>query len=293
MFKIENKQEIQNYQLEMYNKKINVQKEFFNASSKRRFIKPFLKNRFTRGFFERFTPYSYNDVKRNINYFFNAKIAIYTAIYGGYDSFYEPQIKPDNCDYFIFTDADIADKKTVWKKKTVDVPEFCKLSNAEKNRYIKMHPHILFPEYEYSIYIDGNIEVVTDFTELITDFNEYGLKLHNHFNRHCAYEEIQECIRQKKCPIDQLNTYQNKLLEENFPYNYGLLEAPVICRQHNCPKCIEIMDAWWDEYLNYIKRDQLALIYVLYHMGIKPKVLSGLGRDIHSNYAFIQHDHKK
>lgn len=291
MYNCNDKKKVDEYQSKMFDLKKKNQDVFFAASSKRKIIRPFLQCKITRRLFERIVPYSYEDIQKDICYFSDNRIAIYTAVYGGYDSYYEPRIKPDNCDYYIFTDGDIKKQDSAWVKKKVYYDEFNSLTNAQKNRYVKMHPHLLFPNYEYSIYVDGNIEVVTDFTEFIQEFNEYGVKLHTHFNRHCAYDEIEECIKQKKCSIEQLVNYRRKLLNENFPRDYGLLEAPVICRKHHLAICKTIMEKWWDEYINCISRDQLALVYILYHMGIDLNKLGGLGRDIHSNYAFIQHSH--
>jgi eps11P family protein len=293
MFVCTDKRKADEYQSLMFELKKKNQDSFFSASWKRKMLRPFLQFKITRPLFERITPYSYEDIKKDIDYFSNSRIAIYTAVYGGYDACFEPRVKPDNCDYFIFTDGVVNEKDSSWRKKEVVFPGFDMLSNAQKNRFVKMHPHLLFPDYDYSIYIDGNIEVVTDFTEFIQEFNEYGVKFHIHFNRHCAYDEIDECIRQKKSSIEQLENYRKKLLEEGFPHNFGLLEAPVICRRHHLPVCKTIMERWWNEYLNDISRDQLALVYVLYHMKINLNKLGGLGRDIHSNYAFIQHSHKQ
>lgn len=292
MFSCTDRRKVEKYQDLMFELKKENQDSFFAASWKRKIIRPFLQCKMTRPFFEKITPYSYENVKKESNYFSDSRIAIYTAVYGNYDSCFEPRVKPDNCDYYIFTDDVIENNDSSWKKRKVFFQKFESLSNAQKNRFVKMHPHLLFPEYDYSVYIDGNIEVVTDFTEFIHNFNEYGIKFHLHFNRHCAYDEIDECIRQNKCSVEELEKYREKLLEEGFPRNFGLLEAPVICRKHHVDICKTIMEKWWDEYLNDISRDQLALAYVLYHMGIDLNKLGGLGRDIHSDYAFIQHSHK-
>ena len=41
------------------------------------------------------------------------KIAIYMAIFGGYDFLYEPKYVSDNCDYIVFTDSDLGESD-VW-----------------------------------------------------------------------------------------------------------------------------------------------------------------------------------
>lgn len=279
------------YKNEMFSRKISVREYFFSLSRKRKMIKYLLKWHLTRNVTELFTPYSYNDIEFEVDYFSNKRIAVYTAVYGNYDSIREPVVKPDNCDFYIFTDSVVLKSTSAWNVRPFWSQEFQKFTNTEKNRFIKMHPHLLFPEYDYSIYVDGNIEIVTDLTEFIQSFNEYGLKLHKHFRRNCIYEEIDECIVQKKCDISQLIEYKEKLHRINFPKNFGLLEAPMICREHHNSRCIEIMEKWWDEFYLNIRRDQIALVYVLYIMGLDIDKLAGLGRDIHSNYSFIQHSH--
>lgn len=279
-----------NYQEEMYKLKKETRDYIFSLSAKRRIVKPLLKYGLFKGYLRKKCPYSYGVIDKNTNYFSKNKIAVYTGVFGNYDNIYTPKIKPDNIDYFIFSDNEI--KNPVWKYRELKLPEeLGQLSNAEKNRYIKMHPHILFPEYKYSIYVDGSIEIITDFTEFIYKNNKYGFSLHKHYERNCAYDEIDKCIDQKKCSVDELIKYKEKLEKEGFPHQFGLLEAPVLVREHNNKKCIDLMNSWWDEYKNNIKRDQLALIYLVWKNEINPNELSKLGDDVHANYAFIHHSH--
>ena len=90
------------------------------------------------------------------NYFSSERIAIYTCITGGYDSVIEPLFIPDNCDYYLVTDRE---KKlpanSAWKQIVIDrsLPQLQNLDNAGLNRYYKMHPDVLFEDYNYSIYI--------------------------------------------------------------------------------------------------------------------------------------------
>lgn len=291
MYQINDKDQIEKYKQEMYALKEKTRNGFFKMSNKRKIIVPFIKHRWIRDKIEKYLPYAYNEIDKEKNYFCNDRIAIYTGIYGDYDPIYDPVIVPDNCDFLAFSDKKIESK--IWKSCEYTFPEeLGMLTNAEKNRFIKMHPHLILPQYEYSIYIDGNIEIITDFSEYLYDINKYGFVFHNHYKRNCIYSEIDECIRQKKCSISQLESYRKKLQYAGMPYGYGLLEAPIIVRKHFEPQCISVMNQWWDEYYKFIKRDQIALIYVLWKNGIKPDEVNQLGRDIHANYSFIQHSHK-
>lgn len=291
MFNTNDNNFVNEYSEEMYRKKVHTRDYIFSLSLKRKLVKNLLKYGLFNSYLRKKCPYSYGKIDKNANYFSDKRIAIYTGVFGGYDTIYTPQIKPDNVDYFIFSDEKIDDP--VWVYKEVSFPrELGNLSNAEKNRYVKMHPHVLFPDYDYSIYVDGSIEIITDFTEFIYCLNEYGFALHKHYERNCAYSEIDECIAQRKCSVEELENYRSKLEMEGFPHGFGLLEAPVLVREHHNSKCIDLMNNWWIEYKNNIKRDQLALIYLVWKLGISPNELGTLGDDVHANYAFIHHSHK-
>ncbi len=95
-----------------------------------------------------------------------AKSVIYTCITNDYDHISEIQaygyINPE-WDYVCFTDnqEDIKRKKVgIWEIRPL---QYSKSDVSRNNRWHKMHPHILFPDYEESIYLDANINILTDF----------------------------------------------------------------------------------------------------------------------------------
>ena len=51
---------------------------------------------------------------------------------------------------------------------------------------------------------------------------------------------------------------------EHFEDNYGLGEFSFIIRRHNKKDCINIMEKWWNEIINYSHRDQLSFNYILW-----------------------------
>jgi hypothetical protein len=238
--------------------------------------------------------YELGKITNQSNYFSNDRIAIYTAIFGGYDKFIEPECLPDNCDFYIITDT-VINHGSVWKLIPVDLKNFNleAKSNAIKNRFFKMFPDKLFPEYKYSIYVDGNIKIVTDLTEFITNFNKYGIKMHNHYRRNCVYKEIDRCLMVGKDTCSNLIAHREHLVNEGMPREYGMLEAAIIVRDHHNPYCIELMNEWWSEFSKYSKRDQISLPYILWKNNIKVNELALLGNDINSDYAIKRINHNK
>lgn len=230
---------------------------------------------------------------RKPNYFSNEKIAVYTAIFGPYDEIVEPLTVPDNCDFFIFTDQEVS-KDSVWEKVDVNLAEYDleEASNLMKNRYFKMHPHLFFEEYHYSLYVDGNIKIVTDPTEFIDRMNPYGVLFHNHYRVNCAYVETERCRVQGLGTDEEFDQHIAYLKEQGLPRNYGFLECGVIFRRHNDETAQTLMTEWWQELKANAKRDQINLPLVLYRHDIRMLELADLGNDMYSNYAFQKVNHR-
>ncbi len=219
------------------------------------------------------------------NYFCEDKIAIYTVITGAYDHVLEPYCLPDNCDYFVFTDIDFDDSASAWQKR--EIPDSLQgLSDIEKNRYLKMHPQELFDEYKYSIYVDGNVQVVTDLTEYVNKIGPTGMGTHLHPVRDCVYEEMQEVVRLGKEENGNIERHEAYMKRTGMPRHYGLLECNVIAREHHNRTCIKLMEEWWQEFEMYSKRDQISLPHVLYKNGIKVQEVGILGDNVRTNPSF-------
>lgn len=221
------------------------------------------------------------------NYFTNERIAVYTVVFGKYDSLLEPYCHPDNIDYYLITDQDVDLDKSLWVKKDISVfePELKEMTNAEKNRFFKMNPFDVFPEYKYSIYIDGNIQVITDLSEYIYRIGSCGFAAHMHSSRDCVYEESKAIVFAKKETQENMDKHIEHLRNDRFPEHYGMLECNVLVRR-NCPVCKKLMKEWWKEFLTYSKRDQISMPYILYKNGIQIDEVGTLGNNVYENPSF-------
>lgn len=231
-----------------------------------------------------------NIVKRKEpNYFSKERIAIYTAILGVYDKVLEPYCIPDNCDYYIFTDQQIP-QNSIWRK--MEWPSILNgMSNMEKNRYLKMHPHALFDDYKYSIYVDGNVQIVTDLTEYINCLGDNGIGIHAHNTRSCIYDELIAVVETNRMSRAEGERYRLYIQEKGMPQNYGLMQCSVIVREHGKTSCINIMEDWWNMYMKYGKRDQLYLPFVLFRYNISVEEITVLGNNLYNNPSFRVETH--
>ena len=90
---------------------------------------------------------------------------VYSVITGAYDKLLPLDIAESDVDYILIVDnAFSGEVPPGWN--LMKLPE-SSLSHKDLNRYIKMHPHLLFPQYECSVYVDGNIQVVSALKDVI------------------------------------------------------------------------------------------------------------------------------
>ena len=213
------------------------------------------------------------------------KIVVYSCVVGQYDGIIEPINTDTDVDYVMFTDQPI-DENSVWKK--IDITEFDEYGEESAlwlNRKIKMLPFIFLSNYDYSIYIDGNIEIVTSVKPLIENMGNAAFAVHYHSNRDCIFDEavsIEHFKRADKNEVDiQLNSYSS----EGFPKHYGLYENSILIRKHNDSEIKKIMEEWWAEYNHFPTRDQLSLPYVVWKHNYKNSIFV-LGNNISKNPRF-------
>ena len=89
------------------------------------------------------------------------RVVIYTAVSGNYDELKPPAFRPPNCDFVVFTDQPLHAEG--WEVRPFN---YRSPDPVRAARFVKLHPHIYFPEYEHSIWIDANVGVHGDVREL-------------------------------------------------------------------------------------------------------------------------------
>ena len=225
-------------------------------------------------------------------YFSEERIAVYMAMFGGYDRIREPLIQPDNVDYYLISDRP-ADEGSAWNRLDPAklVPEEYLSDPVLSNRWCKLHPHELFPDHRLSVYVDSNFLIVSDLTALTAGIRDFPAAMFLHKNRNCVYDEIRACRIKKKVPEALLKKHEQLLRRRGVPEKYGLLEAPVIARRHMEPVCIRFMEHWWKAYLEGCGRDQISLIDCMWKDGIRVEEVGTLGYDFRDCHLLIAMPH--
>lgn len=226
------------------------------------------------------------------------KTVIYTAIFGNNVKLY-PQPKIKNTDFICFSDK--AHYVKGWKIIKVDPPYGN--DHTRNNRFYKILPHLSLPEYEFSIYIDGNIILLRSPLKLIeTGMDNCNMLAFNHAQttqdpRSCIYEEHRAILdlAEKRGVIKDdpaiMQAQIDFMKSKGYPADNGLIKGGVLIRRHNEADVIKTMERWWYFIENYSKRDQLSFNYAAWETGLKFKYLPGdLRRGNPWFYMVSKHD---
>lgn len=215
----------------------------------------------------------------------NKKIVVYTALFGGYDLLINPPRKYDNCDFICFTD-DPTIVSEIWDVRVVEDV----LDPVRANREIKFLPHKFLSEYSCSIYVDSNVRIINDPSNLVYDkLVKQKICIPQHFERNCIYEEINECLSLSKITQDE-SLYLNAILtNDGYPRGNGLAENNIILRAHNDPDVIFLMEKWWDFFINGPKRDQLSLLYLAWKFNFDIGIMNESSRNKNRYFRYELH----
>lgn len=217
---------------------------------------------------------------------------VYTCITKGYDIAKDPLLLGNNLEYICFTDA-YDSNCYYWKM--IDIPEAAKKCyGGSVNRYCKMHPFDLFPDYSYAIYIDGNVQTISDLTRLysVASESKTGIAMHLHSRRDCVYKEAEACSLYKRGNVRNIQSLMNRYRQEGFPENFGLLECTIIVVDLKNANAKKIFAEWWNE-LNICNtgRDQLVFPYILWKNGFAINDVGILGNNEYKNPKFFIYPH--
>lgn len=190
---------------------------------------------------------------------FRGRGVVYTCVTGGYDEIKIPEYKDDSFDYVLLTDQRDF-KSDFWTVRYIDNPD--NLSKVKLARKNKILAHEMFDEYDFSIYIDGKVQIVGDMKEFIEKYSRgSGMLCFPHFLKNSLDEELDDLIRMGKDKTEVMQKQVFGYLSEGFPMHYGMTDTCVLIRNHKDTQLRKVMETWWDELYRGSHRDQLSFSY--------------------------------
>jgi O-antigen biosynthesis protein len=206
----------------------------------------------------------------------NGRIAVYTAITGSYDCLKIPTEIDPACDYICFTDGDIS-WQNVWQRREMpwrhaDATRMC--------RHVKLHPHEYFKDYEWSLWLDGNLQLACSPQALLPPGDDWDLAVWRHPYRDCIYAEGAQCIVDEKDDATVICAQMQRYRDAGYPANAGLAESCVLARRHHAPPMLELAGLWWREMERGSRRDQLSLDFVMRGRNLRIAYLGEPGSNV-------------
>lgn len=184
---------------------------------------------------------------------------VYTVITGNYDDLNEPEFVNPDFDYICFTDNRKL-RSEIWKMRVIDNENHLDMTRLARRYKIMCSEYL--PEYDYSIYIDGKIQIRGDLKDYIKKYSAGRPMLcFPHFLRTCAYEEAEACIAVHKDDPGIITAQMEGYREAGFPENYGMIDSACLVREHHNAALNKVLEDWWHEVREKSKRDQLSIEY--------------------------------
>jgi Protein of unknown function (DUF616) len=153
-----------------------------------------------------------------------------------------------------------------------------------------MLPHIYLPNYECSLYVDGNIKIVADPSPLFNKYLDSGvIAIPKHQDRNCAYAEALECIEKELVNKEETEQQMARYSAEDFPENFGLTENSIIFRRHHNVNIVVMMTSWWEEYSKGGRRDQLSLPFLIWKKNVGVTLMDETARNNNKYFRIMLH----
>ncbi|MCR4893058.1 MAG: DUF616 domain-containing protein [Lachnospiraceae bacterium] len=197
---------------------------------------------------------------------FKGKGVIYSTITGNYDSIKEPLFDGE-LEYILLTDRPHEGYKGKWQIKVVDNPK--DLPPDRFARYLKMHPFELFPDYDWSVYLDGKQLVTGDFNEFVSLFGKNsGMICFPHFDTNTLEEQANAISIFGKANLEELKKQIKHYKDLGYKEKGYLIETACLVRDHHDEALKKVMDDWWKELNSFNhNRDQMSFDYACWKNG--------------------------
>jgi hypothetical protein len=207
----------------------------------------------------------------------SGRTVVYTAITAGYDELRPPPAHWRGVvDFVAFMETPRPTEG--WEIRPIHRGFTDPCRNAKIHKIV---PHRYFPDQEYSLWVDGTIEVTAPGSPqaLIDHYlARHDFAVFRHQQRHCIYREARVCIVIRKDSPKIIRQQMRKYLAEGYPAGNGLAECPVLLRRHT-PRVAQFNEAWYAEIEAHSRRDHLSYNYVAWKTGFTPGHFDGTMRD--------------
>lgn len=214
------------------------------------------------------------------------RVVVYTAIVGDGDTLRPPLCEqPADISFVCFTDRKFPDPGP-WDVRPVS--HFVR-DPRRTARWHKINSHLLFPQYDVSVWVDGSLQLRVAADKLAAQ----ALAGHNvlaafkHPERDCTYAEHLACRRLRKDDPLVMQRQMDHYKFLGYPPHNGLAETGCVVRT---PAAADFEREWWATLDRFSHRDQLSFDFAAWRLKLGYGHLPGSAR---KSPAFVYHPHRR
>ncbi len=186
------------------------------------------------------------------------RIAVVTAIFGQFDSLVpiDPAWK-ETADFFVFSDR-AYDATGGWQQ--VHAP-FHHADTRRKARFTKLNLPAFFSDYEWVIWIDGNIMMCHGPEDILNslDPESFDFATFRHPDRQGLMAEAAKCVQLAKDDLRTMALHLSQNQSHPAFRDTDLYETMVMVLRPSSSKVRQMCNSWWRMLARGSKRDQVSL----------------------------------
>jgi hypothetical protein len=127
-------------------------------------------------------------------------------------------------------------------------------------KWLKMHPHLLFPG-ENTAWCDGHFRSQQRSPLEVFDKFDEDMIVYKHGARGCLYEEAKFCMERRVGNKKDLQRQVKRYRKEQMPEGFGLFQGNVLYRR---PGAAAFNEEWWKHVNTYSTRDQVSMPFLFW-----------------------------
>ncbi len=190
------------------------------------------------------------------------RIVAFTAIVANYDTLRAPRTLDPDIDYVCFSDTPRSDLGVF----EVRPLPFQHADPVRAARFVKTHPHLLFPDHDIAIWMDATIIIDSDVKPLIdrllkSDKMVGGLV---HPRGHDIYDEAYHCARSRKDDPTEIAAQVARYRAARVPKGLAVPDSSFMIWNLRHAAAAKALDSWWHEIASGSRRDQISFNYALW-----------------------------
>jgi hypothetical protein len=201
-----------------------------------------------------------------------ARRCVYTVLYGQYDCLPPQEVQErSGLPFIAFVDPESPPREVHgWTLRWL--PPRLRGDPVRSARFVKLHPHLLLPEFEESLYIDCTVRLRVPpeaVFEAMLEGQARAMACCAHSHRTSVLDEVRAVIAlgydDPGVIRRQLEAYAAQGLGGTGPLVWSGMQV----RRHHDPELVRFNTLWWEQVLRFSRRDQISFPFLAEQEGFE------------------------